>query len=74
MSVDNQDLFETLSAREGEIVNLICKGYTSKEIAHLLHISHYTVISHKKNLKIKVGAKNTVEMIYKIISLYKLKI
>ena len=57
----------SISPREQEIVNLICDGLTTKEIANKLHISPHTVDSHKKNLMNKVGAKNTVQMVYKTL-------
>jgi len=51
--------------REMEVLTLLVKGYCAKEIAHMLFISETTVITHKKNLKEKFHAKNTVELISK---------
>ena len=51
-----------LSAREHQVLNLICQGNTFKDIASLLFISPYTVISHKKNLISKFKAKNLVHL------------
>ena len=53
----------SLSAREKEIVTLLARGLTSKEIADKLCISKSTVESHRKNLRDKTGAKTTSELI-----------
>jgi len=41
-----KDLIEPLSAREGEILNLIAEGYSNKEIAQRLVLSSNTVRNH----------------------------
>ena len=51
-----------LSAREQQVLNLICQGNTFNDIASLLFISPYTVISHKKSLINKFKAKNLVHL------------
>jgi len=57
--------FPSLTKREIEILNLLQKGLCAKEIAKMLFISETTVITHKKNLKEKLNAKNTAELIAK---------
>ena len=47
-----------LSTREIEVLTLIVRGLTNKEIADRLCISTTTVISHRKNLAEKMGTKN----------------
>ena len=54
-----------LTRREKEILDLLVKGLCAKEIASELYISETTVITHKKNLKRKFNAKNSVELISK---------
>jgi DNA-binding NarL/FixJ family response regulator len=51
--------------REKDILELLDKGFCAKEIAHRLFISETTVVTHKKNLKEKFNARNTVELISK---------
>jgi DNA-binding NarL/FixJ family response regulator len=51
-----------LTARETEILKLIYKGNTTQEIADKLFISPYTVETHRKNLMIKSGCKNALEL------------
>lgn len=47
-----------LSRREIEVLQLVCKGYTNKEIADKLFVSTHTVISHRKNISEKTGIKS----------------
>ena len=39
-----------LSARQREVLRLICEGYTEKEIALRLDLSTYTIHAHKTNI------------------------
>lgn len=48
-----------LSAREKDVIALIAKGFTAKEIADQLGISANTVVTHRKNLTAKLGIKST---------------
>ncbi|MBK8882774.1 MAG: helix-turn-helix transcriptional regulator [Bacteroidales bacterium] len=47
-----------LSERETEVLKLLSKGLSNKEIADSLNISIHTVISHRKNLTQKTGIKS----------------
>jgi DNA-binding NarL/FixJ family response regulator len=49
-----------LSERELEVLKLICKEYTSQEIADQLFISKRTVEGHRNRMLEKIGAKNTL--------------
>lgn len=60
---DTKSLFPTLSERELEILNLICKEHSSQEIADDLFISFHTVESHRANLMLKAGVKNTAGLV-----------
>jgi DNA-binding NarL/FixJ family response regulator len=51
-----------ISPREKEILNLLAKGYSSKEIADQLFISPSTVHTHRSNLMAKLGLKNRREL------------
>ncbi len=52
-----------ISKREQEILNLVARGYTSPEIADKLFISVRTVQSHRSNIMLKLGVKNTAELV-----------
>lgn len=56
---------QALSVRELEVLTLICKEYTAKEIAEALFISQRTAEGHRKNLIQKLGVKNTAGLIVK---------
>jgi len=47
-----------LSKRELDVLKLLTKGYSNKEIADKLFISTHTVISHRKNLSEKTGIRS----------------
>ncbi len=51
------------SIRELEVLDLIMQGFTSKEIADKLFVCYETIKSHRKNILIKTGAKNTASLI-----------
>lgn len=46
-----------LSSRETDVLQLIVKGSTNKEIADKLNISLNTVLTHRKNITAKLGIK-----------------
>ena len=56
-------LKDRITDREKEVLRNIANGATSQEIADDLYISHHTVISHRKNLLIKLDARNTAHLI-----------
>ena len=47
-----------LSDREIEVMSLIVQGYINKEIAEKLNIGLATVITHRKNIRDKLGMKS----------------
>lgn len=46
-----------LSSRENDVLQLIVKGSTNKDIADKLNISLNTVLTHRKNITAKLGIK-----------------
>ena len=52
-----------LSSREKEVLKLIAKGKSNKEIAEALFISVRTVESHRANIMAKLRLKNTAELV-----------
>lgn len=53
----------SFSERELEVLGLVCKGLSTKEIADKLFISSRTVEKHRANLMTKTDAKNIIEVI-----------
>lgn len=51
-----------LTEREREVMDLAVKGYTNKEIASYLGISHRTVEIHKSRIMQKTGAENLLDL------------
>lgn len=56
-------LIPVITRREKEVLMLIAKGLTNKEIADKLFISTTTVDTHRKNLLAKFQVKNTASLI-----------
>jgi DNA-binding NarL/FixJ family response regulator len=57
------DAYETLTAREREILQMTAEGRTSQEIGDKLTISPRTVEVHRSNLMNKLGLHNQTELI-----------
>ncbi len=55
--------FPHLSGREMEVLQLMCKGFSKKEIAQKLFISERTVEKHKENLMQKTNTKSSVNLV-----------
>jgi len=56
-----------ISSREKEIVRLLAKGLSSKQIAIQLEISKNTVNTHRRNLLRRTGMKNTLELAIRLM-------
>ncbi|MFO7923505.1 MAG: response regulator transcription factor [Bacteroidales bacterium] len=60
---------DTLSPREKDVVKLLAKGFSNKEISEQLFISPHTVITHRKNITRKLNIKSVAGLIvYAIIN------
>jgi DNA-binding NarL/FixJ family response regulator len=55
-------VFQLLSPREREVLQLIAEGKTSAQIADNLHISVKTVESHRQQIMIKLKIKSVAEL------------
>lgn len=51
-----------ITPRQEEIISLVKKGYTNKEIAETLHVSVYTVKNHKQALFKKRNVSSSLEL------------
>jgi DNA-binding NarL/FixJ family response regulator len=57
------DSYELLTAREREILQLAAEGRGNKEIAELLHVSLYTVETHRGHILQKLNLHTVPELI-----------
>jgi len=53
---------DTLTPREMEVVELICLGYTNRDISKMLFISEHTVKDHTKKIYPKLGVHSRFEL------------
>ncbi|MBF0707778.1 MULTISPECIES: response regulator [Bacillales] len=60
---DEMDTYQLLSDREKEVLTLVAKGYSNKEIAEKLVISVKTVETHKGNVMGKLKIKTRPELV-----------
>jgi DNA-binding NarL/FixJ family response regulator len=58
-----QDSYDLLTEREREVLQLLAEGKSNKEVATVLHISPYTVETHRTNLMQKLKLHNTAEIV-----------
>lgn len=65
-----QDL---LTERELQIVQLVCMGYLTKQIADRLHISEFTVRSYLKTVYCKLGVRSRGAMVYRYAQAFQLR-
>ncbi len=52
-----------LTQREKELLRLVMEGYTNTEIADKIFLSPETIKGYRKNLLLKLGAKNTAVLV-----------
>lgn len=53
----------TITPRELEIIELMSRGLSSKQMAYQLHISLHTVLAHRRNILRKMKSSNAVNAI-----------
>jgi len=58
-----EDTYELLTAREREILQLLAEGRMNKEVAAMLHLSVYTVETHRTHILQKLNLHNVPELI-----------
>lgn len=59
----NNSPFEMLSPREFEVLSLIAKGHSNKEIAGILYISEHTVKNHISNIFQKLNVSDRTSLV-----------
>jgi DNA-binding CsgD family transcriptional regulator len=59
------DLRDLLTNREMQIVQLICLGYLTKQVADRLRLSEFTVRSYLKTIYCKLGVRSRAAMVFR---------
>ena len=54
---------EDITAREKDVLLLVCDGLRSKEIAEKLFISTHTVESHRRNMMVKFSVNSSSKLV-----------
>lgn len=62
LQYSEKQLLDQLSNREMTIFQLLARGISNKEIAHLLHLSHKTVSTYKTRLVEKLNVESSVHL------------
>ena len=57
------DTYELLTAREREVLQLVAKGRSNKEVAALLNLSLYTVETHRTHILQKLNLHSVPDLI-----------
>ncbi len=56
-------LLARLSEREREVLDMVCRGWASKEIAAALHVSARTIDTHRARIGEKLGTSSVAEFV-----------
>lgn len=58
-----EDSYDLLTSREREILQLLAERKSNKEIAQSLHLSPYTIETHRRNLQEKLNLHSLADLI-----------
>ena len=56
-------LHPMLTNRQVEIARLISEGLSEKQIAEHLHVSTYTIKTHRANIMLRIDVHNTAQLV-----------
>jgi DNA-binding NarL/FixJ family response regulator len=57
-----RSVFDALTPREREVLQLMAEGYATKEVAHRLHVSVKTVETHRRQIMEKLDLHSVAEL------------
>jgi DNA-binding NarL/FixJ family response regulator len=60
---EEEDLYESLTDREKQVLRLVAEGKSNKEVAELLGISVKTAMSHRERVMEKLGLHSRTDLI-----------
>lgn len=69
-TINKNMIWNKLTKREIEIVDLLYKGFTNKKIAEVLYLSNHTVKTHIQNIYSKMKVKNRTSLMYKLNNIH----
>jgi DNA-binding CsgD family transcriptional regulator len=58
---------KSITPMEKKVLVLIAEGFSTHDMAEALSISRYTILSHRRSLLGKFGARNSVQLVTKAI-------
>lgn len=58
-----EDSYDLLTTREREVLQLFAEGKNNKDVANLLHLSLYTVETHRANIFQKLNLHSSAELV-----------
>lgn len=60
---ETRSLLSTLTEREREVLDMVCRGWASKEIAAALGVSPRTIDAHRANIAEKLGTSSVADLV-----------
>lgn len=64
------DIARVLTSRELQIVQLLCMGYLTKQVADRLRISEFTVRSYLKTVYAKLGVRSRAALVFRYMKTF----
>lgn len=62
ISLKDHCMTGSITEREIDVIRELVSGKRPKEIADILNISYYTIVTHKKNIYKKLGINHSIEL------------
>lgn len=63
-SDDQRRMARLLTRREAQVLQRVARGMSAKEVGRSIDIAPRTVERHIENIRVKIGARNRVHMIF----------
>ena len=60
--ISREKIYRKLTEKEIEVIKLLCRGLTNKEIASEMNLSKRTVEGYRENIMKKINAKNAIDI------------
>ena len=66
-STTNMDPISQLTPREREVFQLLGAGFSTKQIAHQLHLNAHTIETYRERIRTRIRAQDGNELAYRAI-------